>query len=153
MLESFNCLTEFPAPPYCAKVATWAINFPKRADGHYIYVICWLDNGQQVPFYVGESEMLNEPMDAYCYKSFQSPRDFIVGEAISYLRDERGFKVIVRYKKSTQAKKDERRTIRDLILSGVHLINCYPIYECNNTNQQDEREAVHEVCNFLIRVA
>lgn len=153
MLESFNFLMEFPAPPYPHRVATWATNFPKRAAGHYVYVICWVDNGQQVPFYVGESDMLNERMDAYCCKSFHSPRDFIVGEAICHLRDKRGFKIVVRYKESTQAEKDERITIRNLLLSGVRLLNSCLNYQWKQTNQQDEQDAVHGFCDVLTRAA
>jgi hypothetical protein len=51
MFESFN-LMEFPA------TGTYATGFPVRAEGAFLYVICWVNNEQEVPFYVGETARL-----------------------------------------------------------------------------------------------
>jgi hypothetical protein len=56
--------------------------------GGILYVICWVNNEQEVPFYVGETGRLNERTDDYCVKQFGAATDFRVGEAICYIGDE-----------------------------------------------------------------
>jgi hypothetical protein len=146
MFESFNFIREFPAR------GTYATGFPARGEG-FIYVICWVNNVQEVPFYVGETGRLNERMDDYCAKQFGAATDFRVGEAICYLRDKRGFKIMVRYKPSSDRKKEEYLIVRNLQTSGVRLLNDLLSYNYKHADKQDEREAVHKFCEVLIRSA
>jgi hypothetical protein len=51
MLESFDLIKEFTA------VGPYATGFPVRAEGGFIYAICWVNNGQHVPFYAIQGEV------------------------------------------------------------------------------------------------
>jgi len=146
MFESFS-LMEFPA------AGTYATGFPVRGEGGFLYVICWVSNEQEVPFYVGETGRLNERMDDYCVKQFGAATDFRVGEAICYIRDEWKFKIVVRYKPSSDRKKEEYLIVRNLQTSGFRLLNDLLGYNYKLADKQDEREAVRKFCDVLRRSA
>ncbi len=90
-------------------------------------------------------------MDDYWAKQFAACTDFRVGEAIRYLRDIRKFRIIVRYKQSSQPRKDEYATVRDLQTSGVRLLNDLLSYSYKDANEDEERTAVQKFCEGLIR--
>jgi hypothetical protein len=151
MLQSFQFVEDFPAP------GTYATSFPVRAEGGFVYVLCWVDNDREIPFYVGETGRLNERMGDYCTKQFGAATDFRVGEAICYLREAKGFRIVVRYKPSslqkTDRRKDEYLIVRGFQTSGVRLLNDLVSYNYKEADQQDEKRAVHSFCEVLIRAA
>ena len=147
MLESFSLVREFPAK------GSRATGFPARAEGGFVYVVCWVIDGQEVPFYVGETSRLNERMNDYCVKQFGAATDFRVGEAISYLRDVRGFQIVVRYRPSADRKRDEYLTVRNLQTSGVRLLNDLVSYNYRQADKLDERDAIYKFCEVLLRFA
>jgi hypothetical protein len=117
------------------------------------FMLFWVNNEQEVPFYVGETGRLNERMDDYCVKQFGAATDFRVGEAICYIRDEWKFTIVVRYKPSSDRKKEEYLIVRNLQTSGVRLLNDLLSYNYKHADKQDEREAVRKFCDVLRRSA
>ena len=151
MLENFRFMKDFPA------AGAWATGFPAKEAGGFVYILCWLEEGREVPFYVGEAHRLSERIDDYCAKQFQAATDFRVGEAVCYLRDVKGFRVVVRYKTSAEEKaerlKDEYQTARWFQTSGARLLNDFAGYDYRNADPSEEREALHKFCEVLIYAA
>jgi hypothetical protein len=75
------------------------------------------------------------------------------GEAISYLRDVRGFQMVVRYRPSADRKRDEYLTVRNLQTSGVRLLNDLVGYNYRQADKLDERDAIYKFCEVLLRFA
>src|SRR5712692_6948896 len=100
--------TEFPA--------SWAesAHLPGRKQeqetGGYVYVICWVNSGQEFPFYVGQTRRPRDRMDDYREKQFAASTDFRVGEAIFYLQKEKNFRIVVKYKPFENHKEEEYKT-------------------------------------------
>jgi hypothetical protein len=122
---------------------------PNRDDG-YVYVLSYVLNGVEIPFYVGESGRFGERMEDYECAAFKCPTDFKVGIAIRYLRDECGLKVVVRYEQSDNRKSVEQGLIRDCLLSGYRLLNFLPGYDYNASNAEQESAYVRAFCDLLL---
>lgn len=84
---------------------------------------------------------------------FKAPTDFRVGQAIRSLREKKGLRIVVRYKRSANPDDEEYRTIRDLQTSGVRLLNDLVGYRYQNagTDERKESQAVQKFCEVLIR--
>jgi hypothetical protein len=123
-------------------------SLPGTSDG-FIYVFFWVANGVENPFYVGQTRRLQERMDDYLFASFQASTDFRVGEAVKYLNDIKNYPVIVKYRASTDPPKEEYEIIRELLMEGTWLLNCFPGYDYLKANEADERNAVQRFCNAL----
>jgi hypothetical protein len=149
MLERFANVKDFPVP---GRPGT---DFPTRAAGGFVYLLCWVGEQHEVPFYVVETSRFNERIDDYCSRHFTAPTDFRVGEAVCYLRDMKGFRIVVRYKPSfadrIKRRREEYLTIRNLQTSGARLLNDLVSYSYNNATQEDERSAIHTFCDILVR--
>ncbi len=92
-------------------------------------------------------------MDDYCTKQFGAATDFRVGEAICYLREVKQLRIVVRYKPSSDRKKDEYLVVRALQTAGVRLLNDFASYDYKHANKEDERDALHKFCEVLLRSA
>ena len=57
--------------------------------------------------------------------------------------------VVVRYRASANPKKEEKAIIRQLVLSGVRLLNCLPRYDYLEATDGEERIAVQRFCDIL----
>ncbi len=123
--------------------------FPETSDG-YVYVFCWIRDGAESPFYVGQTKRLAGRMNDYRLAQFAACTDFRVGEAMRYLRDSKKCRIVVRYKVSAEMRKDEYGLIRELQLSGVRLMNEFSSYNYRMANETEERVAVQRFCDVMV---
>jgi hypothetical protein len=124
-------------------------DLPAPGEG-YVYVFCWKANGADVPFYVGQTERLRGRMGDYQSAQFAACTDFRVGEAIRYLREERGLCVVVLYRKSDDPRHEEYTLIRDLQLAGLRLLNSLPSYDYRKADRNEEQRTVRKFCEMLL---
>jgi len=133
-----------------------AVDFPPHArslpetSDDYVYAFCWILDGVESPFYVGQTKRLAGRMNDYRMAQFAACTDFRVGEAVKYLRDSKKCRIIVRYKVSAEMRKDEHALIRELHLSGVGLLNDLSGYNYRTANQTQEKAAVHKFCEVML---
>jgi hypothetical protein len=135
-----------------------AADFPlTRAEtggitGGFVYILCFAGSGiTETPFYVGQTDRFHGRMNDYRLASFSACTDFCVGEATRYLTGARNFRVIVRYRTSISPRTEEKRIIRDLLISGVRLLNCLPRYDYLTAGEAEERDAIHRFCDLLAK--
>ncbi len=124
-------------------------SFPKTPD-RYVYVFCWIRDGVESPFYVGQTKRLPGRMNDYRLAQFAACTDFRVGEAVRYLRDNKKCRIVVRFKASAEMRKDECGLIRELQLSGVRLMNEFSGYDYRRANETEERAAVQRFCDLMV---
>lgn len=117
--------------------------------GGVVYVFCWLANGVETPFYVGQTNRFSGRMRDYGIASFKACTDFCVGEAVRYLRNVKNYRVTVRYKSSADSLAEEKAIIRSLLISGVWLLNCLPRYDYRTDSEAREREVVQRFCDMF----
>lgn len=92
----------------------------------FVYVFCWVADGVEIPFYVGQTNRFSERMNDYSLANFKACTDFCVGQAVKYLKSTKNYCVVVRHKPSLDPPKEEKAIIRRLLVSGVWLLNCLP---------------------------
>jgi hypothetical protein len=143
-MMTFN-LEDFAATPFPPQSQS---QLPGPPDA-FVYVFCWLQTGQEVPFYVGQTKRLSDRLGDYLEAPFAAATDFRVGEAARYLQS-KGLSLRVRYRRSDDSRKDEYHLIRQLQLRGVRLLNELQAYDYKTANQVDEREVVHRFCDVLL---
>lgn len=124
-------------------------SLPETTDG-YVYVFCWIRDGVESQFYVGQTKRLAGRMNDYRLAQFAACTDFRVGEAVRYLRDSKKCRIVVRYRTSAAMRKDEYGLIRELQLSGVRLMNEFSSYDYRTANETEERAAVQRFCDVII---
>lgn len=124
-------------------------SLPETRDG-YVYVFCWIRDAISIPFYVGQTKRLAGRMNDYCLAQFSACTDFRVGEAVRYLRDSKNCRIVVRYKMSTEVRREEYSLIRELQLSGVRLLNDFSSYDYRTANEAEERTAVQRFCDVIV---
>ena len=122
-------------------------SMPGPPDG-FVYVLCWIADSSEKPFYVGQTKRLAHRMEDYCAASFAACADFRVGEAIKYLTASKKHRVVVD-RPSPDPLKDETAIIRDLSLSGVWLLNFLPGYDYSTADKEQERSAVRKFCDMI----
>jgi len=152
--EGFSAALDFPP-------AKGSLQEPSPAG--WVYILFWVADGRPVPLYVGETgeRTLAKRLDWYEKGYLTTPTDFHVCEAIKHLRSKK-HSVVLRFK-PTQDKKsrktEERTIIRELLCSGVWLLNCLPRYACPKIGEIDEaglkglegaeRNAVQRFCEMV----
>lgn len=119
--------------------------------GGFVYVFCWIADGTEIPFYVGQTDRLSGRMNDYRLKNFSCCPDFCVGEAVEYLKRAKHYHIVVRYRPSIDPPKEEKAIIRDLLLSGTQLLNCLPKYDYRTSKPDEERIVVQRFCDMLAR--
>src|SRR6266851_434379 len=82
--------------------------------GGFVYVFCWIRGAVEAPFYVGETGGLSKRMKNYCTASFSCIPDFRVGECIRYLKETKQYRVVFRYRSSSDSKKERKREEDDI---------------------------------------
>ena len=117
--------------------------FPKNINT--VYIIFAIKDSNDCPFYVGETRNLRRRIGEYVVASFQAPTDFKVGEAIKYLHD-KGYKITIRYKQTSDRKQEEKDIIQHLKFSGVHLLNDLSGFDRKTADKTKEYE---KIVNFL----
>jgi hypothetical protein len=116
----------------------------------FVYVFLLSRDGVTLPFYVGQTSNIVRRVGDYSYPSFSAPTDFKVGEAIKYLTSKQ-CEIEIRIKESTTALEDERALIRNLQLSGFHLLNHLAGFAYLESCPDDEREFIERFCDMLVR--
>lgn len=119
--------------------------------GGVVYVFCWAVDSVEVPFYVGQTNRFSGRMRDYGIANFKACTDFCVGEAVKYLTTAKNCRVTVRYKASTDPLREEKAVIRNLLISGVWLLNCLPRYDYRTDGEEAEREVVQRFCDMFTR--
>ncbi len=126
------------------------VNSPLPAPvGDFVYVICFVCSGAEVPFYVGETHRLKDRVLDYVRAAFAAPTDFNVGEAIKYLRG-KNYRVVVRYKEGADPSKAEKAIIRRLLLEGARLLNGSPGYDYTTADEAAERYFIRGFCDVIL---
>jgi hypothetical protein len=122
---------------------------PILLPGGFVYVFCWVADGIEIPFYVGQTNRFSGRMHDYDLANFKASTDFCVGEAVKYLKGTKNYRVVVRHRPSPDPPKEEKAIIRRLLASGVWLLNCLPRYDYRADSQAEEREVVHRFCDMF----
>jgi hypothetical protein len=116
----------------------------------FVYIFCWVTDGMETPFYVGQTNRFSGRMNDYYLANFKACTDFCVGEAVRYLKDTKHYRVVVRHRPSPDPPKEEKEIIRRLLVSGVWLLNCLPRYDYRTDSEDEEREVVQRFCDMFI---
>lgn len=124
------------------------IDFPPPTQ-EVVYVFFYALDGNLMPFYVGQTNFFLRRMDDYLGADFKAQADFKVGEAIKYLRDMRGLRVVVGYKTSANRLVEEKILIEQCSAAGP-LLNQLRGYNYNTATIEDERVKVQRFCDQLI---
>jgi hypothetical protein len=111
------------------------VEFPpiNREVPGFVYVWCWINGSEEVPFYVGQTKRVWGRLDDYYWAMFSASTDFRVGEAVRYLST-KGYRIVVKYRSSADPLKEEAEIIKSL-------------QEC------DRRTLLNEPCGFDYRTA
>lgn len=115
----------------------------------FVYVFCWVGNGLEIPFYVGQTYRFSGRMNDYRLANFKACTDFCVGEAVKYLTATKNCRVVVRNRPSADPPQEEKAIIRRLLTSGVWLLNCLPRYDYRIDSEAEEREMVQRFCDMF----
>ena len=113
------------------------LEFPKNISA--VYVIFFVKNNKEAPFYVGETGRFLGRISDYISANFKASTDFKVGEAIKYLQG-KGYKIIIKYKPSEDRKRDQNEIIKDFQNSGCRLLNELSGYDYKKANENEKRE-------------
>ena len=114
-----------------------------------VYVICFVKDGREIPFYIGQTGRFEERMGDYQYAQFGAATDFKVGEAIKYLRS-KGFDIIVRHRLSSDRLNEEKQLIQEATRVGITLLNACPGYNYKTAIQDDARKKVQDFCDLKL---
>jgi hypothetical protein len=119
------------------------------SSGGFVYVFCWVADGLEIPFYVGQTNRFSGRMRDYDLANFKACTDFCVGEAAKYLKSVKNYRVTVRHKPSPDPPLEEKAIIRSLLVSGIWLLNCLPRYDYRTDSEARERELVRRFCDMF----
>ena len=119
----------------------------------YVYVFILSLGSGQLPFYAGQTKRLAARMGDYESAQFAASTDFRVGEAIRFFAQERQCGIQVRFKQSDHGLQDEYLIIRELQLSGFHMLNSLLAYDYRQASKEAEREVIQRFCRMILRQA
>ena len=125
------------------------VDFPPANGPGFVYVLCWLAGGEEIPFYVGQTQSIWGRLNDYYWADFQASTDFRVGEAVKYLGIQ-NLRVVARYKLSADRQEEERAIIRDLHAEGRRLLNDCRSYDYRTATEAEERIKVQTFIDGLI---
>jgi hypothetical protein len=128
-----------------------AVDFPpiNREVPKFVYVLFWVTESQQVPFYVGQTSRIWGRLDDYYWGTFWASTDFRIGEAIRYLNT-KAHRVVVKYKGSEDPRGEEARIIEDLRRAGYTLLNGIGGFDFRKADESEERLKVHRFIDGLL---
>jgi hypothetical protein len=121
------------------------VDFPpvNREVPGFVYVLCWVGESEEVPFYVGQTSRIWGRLDDYYWAMFTACTDFRVGEAVRYLST-KGYRVVVKYKSSVDPRSEESDIIRDLHGLRRILLNDLSGYPYQKADETEERLRVQK---------
>jgi len=115
----------------------------------FVYVVLWVCNGEERPFYVGQTKRIWGRLDDYYWAQFPACTDFRVGEVVKCLSSQ-GYRIIVKYKSCAEPLKEERALINQLAVEKWQLLNKFPAYDYHTANEDEERVALKRFVDKLI---
>jgi hypothetical protein len=121
---------------------------PKNVPG-FVYILCGIVDGEEVPFYVGETHSVRNRLNDYYWADFQASTDFKVGEAVKYLCDVKKLRVIAKIKASVKRIGDQNEIIATLHQEGKKLLNDCEGYNYKTANQEAERSKIQQFVDLL----
>lgn len=121
---------------------------PKSAPG-FVYVLCWVAEEQEIPFYVGETHSAKHRLDAYYWADFQASTDFKVGEAVKHLCA-KNYRVIAKIKLSTDRLQEQNIIIAALRAEGRKLLNDCRGYNYKTADEKNERAKIQQFVETLL---
>jgi hypothetical protein len=127
---------------------------PKSGPG-FVYVLCWVTpQGDEVPFYVGQTISAWQRLNDYYWADFGASTDFKVGEAMKHLHA-KGYPIVAKYRASVNLRQDEKTCIARLGEEKRRLLNDKdsPGYNYQTTKEADERKRIQEFVDELLRAA
>ncbi len=65
------------------------MDFPPKSGPGFVYVLFWVDDSKEIPFYVGQTQAVFGRLNDYYWADFYAPTDFNVGEAVKRFSDHR----------------------------------------------------------------
>jgi hypothetical protein len=126
------------------------LDFPpiRRGIPEFVYVVCWVNGSEEVPFYVGKTKRVWGRLDDYYWAMFSASTDFRVGEAIRHL-NAKGCRVVVKYKPSADSTKEESKIIKNI--SAHHtLLNTLKAFDYRTADESEERLRIHKFLDALL---
>jgi hypothetical protein len=124
------------------------LEFPSRVG--VVYAFFLINGHDEVPFYVGQTQRFMGRMDEYHRGSFQATADFVVGEAVKYLKDVHYRRIVVCYSECRDPRAEEVRYLRQVRDHKIPLLNDLEKYDYRTADSQHERVRIHEFCDRLI---
>ena len=115
----------------------------------FVYVLCWVTEEQEIPFYVGETHSARNRLTDYYWADFQASTDFKVGEAVKYLCDVKRLRVIAKIRASVNRLRDQNEIIATLHQEGKKLLNDCEGYNYKTANQATERAKIQQFVDSL----
>jgi hypothetical protein len=119
----------------------------------FVYVLFWISESGEVPFYVGQTTRIWGRMDDYYWATFSAATDFRVGEAVRHL-GARGYRVIIKYKATREPLKDEAAIIDDLRpclkAEGRELLNDLSGFNYRVADELAERSRIHDFIGRML---
>jgi len=125
------------------------IDFAPRSGPGFVYVLCWVAEEGEVPFYVGETQSAWGRLNDYYWADFQASTDFKVGEAVKHLYAGNR-RVIAKYKASTDRLRDQNAIIAALRAEGRTLLNDCRGYNYRTADENNERVRIREFIDALL---
>ena len=125
------------------------VDFPPRNDSGFVYVLCWVAMGEEVPFYVGQTQSIWGRLNDYYWADFQASTDFRVGEAVKYLSTQ-NLLVVARYRLSADRQREETATIISLHAEGRRLLNDCQGFDYRTATKAEETTKVRRFIDGLI---
>jgi hypothetical protein len=126
------------------------IDFTLRSGPGFVYILCWVAEEREIPFYVGETQSLWGRLNDYYWADFQASTDFKVGEAVKHLYA-RNRRVIAKYKPSTDRRQEQNAIIAALHAEGRKLLNDCRGYKYKTADAKKERAKIQEFVDALLR--
>jgi len=125
------------------------LEFPQNISA--VYVIFFVKNNKEVPFYVGETGRFLGRVSDYLSAKPTASTDFKVGEAIKHLK-EKGYKIIIKYKPSKDRKREQNEIIKAFQNSGHSLLNELKVkkYTDKDFNENEERERIKRFIDNIL---
>lgn len=126
-----------------------SVDLSPAGGSGFVYVLCCVYGGKEVPFYVGQTQSIWGRLNDYHWADFQASTDFRVGEAVRYLRSQ-SIPVIAKYKFSEGREAEEARTILQLRSEGAKLLNVRPGYNYRTAQPESERIKVQDDIDSIL---
>ena len=125
------------------------ISFPANSD--IVYIIGVEERNKFIPIYVGESSKNIGRIGDYVSAQFSAATDFKVGIAIKYLM-KKEHKVIIKYKNSSDRKKEQNDAMGEIKIDGFRLLNDLGGYDYRTAKKEEEIRKIEDFIEEIIKI-